>query len=381
MLMLASDVVIIGGGIIGCSIAHYLTALSDARVTILDKGLLGGQATNAAAGMLAPLAETDEPTPFLDLGLASLRLFPALAAELLERTGIDIELTYNGLLRMAASEDEAEQFQETLRWQSSYGLPLRWLDARELHEVEPLAGPLLHGAIYSEGEPHVASSRLARALAESAARRGARLLEGQQVVGLVTARDRVVAVRTLDGEAPAGQVVLAAGAWNAIAAEWLGAREYVPVFPIRGQILALKAFPQVLERTLYAKEGYIVPKRDGSLMVGATEDQAGFDTRVRARGMTKLLNMLDTLAPDLRDLPFDRAWAGLRPCSADRLPILGMLPGWENVAIAAGHYRNGILLSPITGQAIAALLTTGESNSLLQPFWPERFVDDDPDLA
>jgi glycine oxidase len=372
-----SDVVIIGGGVIGCAIAHYLTALTDAQVTVLEKGAIGGQATNAAAGMLAPLAESDEPSPFLDLGLASLRLFPALAAELRETTGIDIELTYNGLLRVAMHEEEAEQLQANLRWQSAYGLPLRWLDAREVRAVEPLAGPTLCGALYSEGEPHVASLRLARALAESAARRGAQLLEGQQVIGLVTARDRVVAVRTLDGEVPAGQVVLAAGAWSAIVAEWLGAREYVPVFPIRGQILALKALPRTLRHTLYTREGYVVPKGDGSLIVGATEDQAGFDTRVQARGIATLLDVLKVLAPDLREMPFERAWAGLRPCSADKLPILGMLPGWENVVVAAGHYRNGILLSLITGQTIATLLVRGESDPLLQPFWPERFGEDE----
>ncbi len=382
------DVAVVGGGIIGCVVAYYL-ARAGARVAVLERDQIAAEASSAAAGMLAPLAEGAAPGPFLDLALASLSRFGALAAELREATGIDVELITAGLLRPALDDAEAADYQASLATQRALGLPLQWLNAAEARALEPLLAPDVRGALASPAEHQVNPARLTTALARAAAAHGATFHLGAVARGLLRDSDRVVGVRLADGDLPADHVVIAAGAWAASCGEWLGTP--IPVTPIKGQMLAVSlppgaqskadAHPPLLGgrggqlcRTLYARAGYLVPKADGTIYVGATVERAGYDRRVTAAGASALLDALKRLAPALADATLVRTWAGLRPGTPDHLPILGPVPGYRGVTLATGHYRNGILLAPITGELIAQAVLGQPTTLPLAPFSVERFV-------
>jgi glycine oxidase len=226
--------------------------------------------------------------------------------------------------------------------------------------------------VYSEAEHQVNPARLVEALARAAAARGALLWTGTPAEGLLWQGARVVGLRLADRDLAASHVVLAAGCWSARCGDWLGSR--VPVEPVKGQMLALRPRGAVPRHTLYGAAGYLVPKADGTLFVGATVERAGFDRRVTAAGVAELLALVPALAPSLADATFVRAWAGLRPATPDHQPILGAVPGVEGVTLATGHYRNGILLAPITGEMVAQVVQ-GQATALsLAPFTLERFA-------
>ncbi len=367
-----SDVIIVGGGVVGCTIAYHLV-LAGARVTLLERREVAGEASGAAAGMLAPLSESSRPGPFLDLCLASLRLFPALADALHQETGIDIEYLPSGILRVALTEDEERELRHRFEWQTALGglgLPLEWVDAAALGRLEPRLAPA-RGAISSPQEHQVSAGRLTQALAHAAARRGAALRQGVAVTGLATNGRRVTGVRTPAGNASGGEVVLAAGSWTGAFARRLGVP--LPVRPVRGQMLAFADFALPLRHVVWGEAAYLVPKANGFLFVGATVEDVGFRRSTTVRGLRHLRRAARALVPSLAYGEVASSWAGLRPGSADGLPILGRVPGWDGVSVASGHFRNGILLAPITGRLMAQLLTGGETELPLAPFSPGRF--------
>ena len=367
---LSADVVVVGGGVIGLSVAWHLRR-EGASVILLEGGQVGGQATGAAAGMLAPLAEAKEAGPFVTLGLASLRRYPEFVDALREETGMDAELTGPGMLRTATGEDELEALSREFAWQRALDLPIEWLSGAEVHMREPALSANIEAAVLSTFEKNVEPRRLARALALANVRRKVSILEGTPVFGFEKAGARVTGVHTPGGILSCGQVVIAGGAWTKTIGSWLEAN--LPIFPVRGQILALSCLPPPLKHTLYTRAGYLVPKADGRVVVGATEDSAGFDARPTAQGMARLLNFAVQQIPSLATAPFENAWAGLRPACVDELPILGPLPGWENAYVATGHFRNGILLAPITGEILAQSLLHDCPHPLLPTFRACRF--------
>ena len=366
-----SDVVVVGGGVIGLSVAWALTQ-QGASVVVIERGQVGGQATGAAAGMLAPLAEAKGAGPFVALGLASLQRYPAFVNALREETGLDPELIGPGMLRMAHSECEEAALAQEFAWQRTQGLPIEWLSGAEARKLEPALRPDVRAAALSVREQNVEPRRLVCALAQSCGRRGVRILENAAVIGFTTVGVCVTEVQTVSERLTCGAVVVAGGAWTETIAGWL--RAALPISPVRGQILALACLPPPIRHTLYTHAGYLVPKADGRIVVGATEDRAGFETRPTAQGLLRLLTIATTLLPALENAPFESAWAGLRPASADGLPVLGRLSGWENAHVAAGHFRNGILLAPITGEIMAQDVLGGPSHSLLPAFLPDRFM-------
>ena len=366
----SSDVVIIGGGIIGLSIAWSL-ASKGASVTVLERGQVGGQATGAAAGMLAPLAEAIEPGPFVDLGLASLRAYPNFVAALRDETGMDAELVGPGMLRVAMTEHDDDSLCAAFAWQRAGGHRVERLSGEDVRRLEPAVSPETMSAILSPEERHVEPRRLVRAVALAAANRRVRIVEGAQVTGLDRTGARVDTVHTVAEKFACGTAVIAGGAWTQEIGVWLGAS--FPIAPVRGQILSLLGLRPLFRHTIYTHSGYLVPKADGRIVVGATEDRAGFDARPTARGMAALLSMAPTLVPDLAELPFDTAWAGLRPASSDGLPILGLIRECENAYIASGHFRNGILLAPITGQLLAQAILSQKQDGIPSAFCPDRF--------
>ena len=379
-----TDVAIVGGGVIGCAAAYYLTE-AGASVTLLERDGLAGEASGAAAGMLIPPAiyllrqdthlalKQAEALPagaLRDLGLASLRLYPSLVDALRDETGSDVQYKATGILLVAQTEGRAEALRALVRRQQESGPSLEWVEGEPLCRLEPGLSPALTGAAYSPEERHVNAALLTEALAGAAASRGAVLRRGAAVSRFLVSDSRVVAVCTGDGDKiAADHIVLAAGPWTRPLARRLGFD--VPTRPMRGQMLAYHS--RAVRHILWGDEGYLVPKAGGFLYAGATVEDVGFRPATTRRGLASLRRMARGLVPALRHGEVASAWAGLRPGSPDGHPIIGRLPGKDNVYVATGHFRNGILLGPITGKLIAQLITEGKTETSLAPFSAARF--------
>jgi glycine oxidase len=362
----APDAVVVGGGVIGAAVAWTL-ARAGLAVTLLERGTLAGEASGVAAGMLAPLSESHEAGALTRAGLASLALFPALVEELRDATGIDAELDRSGCLRVPADEAEAEALLARADDER------RWLDAREVRRLAP---GLVHegrGALFAPREAHVRSALLTRAFAAGAALRGARLETGVAAHGLLRDGARVCGVASSAGERPAGAVVLCPGPFAAACAAWLGEDARIPVEPVRGQLVQLAPEPGAAPRTIvWGRDVYLVPRRDGSLVAGATVERVGFDARVTAEGVAALLAAARSLLPALAGARFLGAAAGLRPDTPDHLPLVGPWPDAAGLVLAAGHYRCGVLLAPLTGRLVAdGILGKGWAEPA---FAPSRFA-------
>ncbi len=358
--MRAPDVIVVGGGVVGASVAFHL-AREGMAVALLERGGLAAAASGAAAGMLAPIGEARAPGALLGLGLLALRGFEALCAELRERSGVDAQYLASGTLRVALSDDEAETLRAralALLADRELGVELEWLDPAAARALEPGLSFAARGAIWSPREGHVSSPILTRAYAEAAGALGARIETGIPVEGLVCEGNAVKGVRTRAGRRPAGAVVLCTGAWTPGCLGWLpGARaDLLPVVPVRGQTVTLEAPPRPRPGVIVSgNRAYLVPKRDGALIVGATEEHVGFDCRVTAAGVRGLLDAAPSLVPELQGASFRGASAGLRPGSPDGLPALGAWPEARGLFVAAGHHRNGVLFSAVTGRFMADL--------------------------
>jgi len=367
--MAAPDVIIVGGGVIGCAIAYYV-AEAGAQVTILERGEVGGEASGASAGILAPLELSVESGLLLDLCLASMPLHPSLADTLREETGIDVEYLRSGILRVALTDEDADDLHALVQGQRAGGV-MEWVDAEALSRLEPRLAAA-RGGVYSPHYHQVNAHRLTQALVQGAVARGAALRQGVAVTGFVTSGSRVSGVRTGDGRMTAGHVILAAGSWTAV----LGRRLSVmlPVKPMRGQMLAFPDSSSPLRHILLGEDGgYLAPKANGFLFVGATVEDVGFRKNTTVKGLAGLRRMAAALVPSLAYAEVASDWAGLRPGSPDDLPMLGPVPGWEGLSVASGHFRKGILLAPITGRLMAQWLTEGRAEMPLEPFSPARF--------
>lgn len=372
------DVVIIGAGVVGCSIAYY-TAKAGLRVALVDKGRPATEASWAGAGLLAPLADavselTEQRQSFQQLCLTGLRCFDGLDERLKDETGVDIELVKVPTLRPALSENEASKLQAAGQAQQHVLAGLEWLEAASAREIEPLLPAHIYGALLSPFEYNVQGVRLAQAYVQGAKQQGAQIFEDRFVSSLLWHEGRrVVGIETGQGSIRAEAVVIAPGAW---AARWQNFTQPA-IFPVKGQMIALKPRPHqpALRHNLYHPTvGYLLPKMSGSIYVGATSEEADFDKTVTGAGVKSLLEVTAQLAPDLLAAEFEQAWAGLRPASADGLPLLGASRSAPGLWWAAGHFRNGILLGPLTGLILAELLQ-GRSTPFgldLNAFAPDR---------
>jgi glycine oxidase len=373
-----ADVIVVGGGVIGCAIAYYLSkegarpdGRPSGRVVVLERGLIGGEASGAAAGMLAPLTEAHGPSPFLDLCLASHRLFPELADTLRAEVGVDVEYVPSGLLRVVFTEAQEAELRSHFEWQEGLGMGVRWIDGDTARGLEPLLSRRLRGAVYSPLEHQVNPGRLVQGFARAAEAQGAVIRQETPVAGLLRRGSRVTGVRLAGETLSADNVVLAAGPWTKRLSAALGV--LVPVKPVRGQMLALGGGPPPVRHIVWGPRGYIVPKVNGFVFVGATVEEVGYRKSTTKRGLTSLRRMANALVPALTHATQVDAWAAFRPGSADNLPILGAAPGWDGLWVASGHFRNGILLSPVTGQLMARSILEGKEVEALSPFSPARF--------
>lgn len=368
----SSRIVIVGGGVIGCSIAYHL-AKRGFQVHLLERDEMGAQASGAAAGLFSWLKPMSKMDAYNRLLLASRNLFPSLVAELEEATGIVVEYEQCGTLRTIQHAVRIRRVQPWARACQAAGLQVALLTEAETRQLEPLLAPEICGAISFPDEGQVRATRMVEALAQAARSYGATLRTHTAVVGVEQAHGRVIAVKTAEGEAlPCDHLIIASGAWAADCGAWL--KRTLPISPERGQVLALHQPSSPIRHILIGKGIYIAPKQDGTVIVGATKDDVGFDARNTAGGVLWLLESACQLVPELASCAIERIWAGLRPRTPDREPILGAAPGWENVTLAVGHYSFGVLLSAITGHALAELLATGQTPELIRPFSLARFA-------
>lgn len=366
-----TDVAIIGGGVIGCAIAYRL-AKAGVRSVVLERGETGREASGAAAGMLAPLSEAHGPGPFFDLMMASLQLFPAVLDDLRQLAPkIDVQHQRLGVLRIAMNEEQLGQLRQRYAWQQSSGGKSEWLRPEELRGLEPELSPKVIAGILSPGEQQLDPLRLTQAFAKAAQSLGAEVHTDSPVLGFEHKGGRVTGARTQQGVLSAGHVVIAAGSWSGQVAERLGVR--LPMRPIRGQILELGGLGITLRHIIWG-EGYLTPKPGGVVQAGTTVEEAGFRSHTTLAGLRKIRAAANRMIPALRQARTVRSWAGLRPASADGLPALGPLPAWDNVIIAAGHFRNGILLAPITGHLMTELIIQGKTEMDISPYRPGRFA-------
>ena len=370
--MIASNnhVVVVGGGVIGCSIAYQLAG-TGVRVTVVERGKLGGGASGVAAGMVAALSEGFSAGEPLKLALEGRSLLLELLPQLQKESGIDVEYLCPGILHLALTQEDEEGLKARLEWQEPLGMEVRWLTSQEVRHKEPALGEGIRGALYSPQEGHLNSSRLVRAFAQGAARRGATLLQDTEVMGLLCHQRRVTGVRLASGDLEADWVVMASGAWAGRYGDWLGVD--IPVHPVKGQILATRILPAPISGGVWHGLTYLVPKADGSIVIGTTREEVGFRDSPTIQGIASILSSAIKLVPAMAGAELHKVWAGPRPASPDGIPILGPVDGWEGVLLAGGHYRSGILLSAATGKLISDYITRGEERPL-SPFGLSRFA-------
>lgn len=361
--------VIAGGGVIGCAIAYYLTE-AGADVVLIERGELAGEASGAAAGLLIPPDRAAAPGPFRDICLAGLALYHPVIDRLQNQSRIDVRRIDSGLLVVAQTPERAGILKAHASWQSKRGVPTEWVEGDELRRLEPALSPSVKGAALSTGDLNVDPGQVTRAFAFAAEAAGADLRTGTMLTGFHSHGSRVSGVTTNLGDIEADCIILAAGPWTEVLAHRLGAN--VPTPPMRGQMIAYRSLE--VRHAIWGEDGYLVPKPGGLVYAGATVEDVGFRKRTTPRALAGLRRMATTLVPSLRRAEVVSEWAGLRPGSPDGLPIIGLLPGRENVYVATGHFRNGILLAPITGKLVSQLILEGHTEMPLSAFSPERFL-------
>lgn len=363
------SVVVIGGGVIGACCTFQL-AKAGAKVTLLEKSHFGAGASGCSAAMLECQTHAYRGDTFLSLAKPSLDLFPQLYEELKELTGIDFEYERCGILNLAMSEEEAFFLQSCVRDQQIRGLSTEWLEPEDVEEEFPQINPEYFGGAYYHEDGQINGELFLEALLEGARKYGADLRENTGPVILGPTRDGLRAV-SAEGVYEADTYVVTAGAWTD---EVMGRYFLSCISPVRGQLVFYSTPPNWLSSPIFTKRhGYVVPKRRGYALVGSTTEEVGYDSSTTDEAMVDLIQKGQHMVPGLRRCDLRGISAGLRPKSKDDFPVIGPLPSQENILVAAGHYRNGMLLAPITAEIITALVEKKTPPVDVQPFLPQRF--------
>ncbi len=366
-----SDIVVIGGGIIGLAVARRL-CLNGCKVVVLEQSRTGRGASWAAAGMLAPHCEFDEPNPYFDLCRTGLKRYKGFIEALVEETGCSIDYNGTGMIYPAMSIGSQSRLEDRYDRHHRSGIPVERLSVREARRLEPNLSNKVHMALRYPADHQVESRDVVSALARSVLLHGGEIREGVAARKIVLDGDRVASVETTDGSWNTATVVNTMGC-RARYLDGVPPRHRVPVRPVRGQILALRAGAESpFRHTIYTGDVYLVPRADGRLIVGATVEEAGFRNEVTVGGVMQLLHGALELAPGLKSYPVESTWSGLRPVTEDGWPVLGAT-GTPGLYAATGHGRNGILLSPLTAELIAETILNGRVPPIMKPFLPTRF--------
>jgi glycine oxidase len=369
------QVIIVGGGVIGLATA-WRSLVGGLSVTVIDPDP-SSQASHVSAGMLTPVGElTYGEEPLLRLGIASRERYPSFVAELEETTGLTTAYRTDGILEVAFDTDDLAYLDDLRRFQESLGIPTEALDGKECRKLEPLLAPTVRGGLLAPDDGSIDPRRLTAALLVAVERLGGTVVR-ERAEGVLIESDTCVGVRLADGtELRADRVLLATGPWTHLL-DGLPPGLIPPIRPVKGQILRLRGAPGFLARgTRGVVRGapiYLVPRADGEVVIGATQEELGYDTTITAGGVWQLLRDARELVPGLTELAFAEVNAGLRPGSPDNAPLLGPV-GPAGLLVATGHFRNGVLLTPVTAEAMAAVLATGELPEVAKPFMASRFT-------
>ncbi len=367
-----SDVLIIGGGVIGLTLARALHKKGVSRITILERGSVGKEASHAAAGMLAPNAETEKADDFFRLCNESNKLYTEFAAELKDETDIDIELDKQGTLYLALTESDSAEILRRFEWQRAAGLAVEHLTAQETRALEPFVSPDVRESLFFPNDWQVENRKLLLALEKYVLMNGIKIRENVSITNLLTENGEITGAKSETEKFFASRIVLATGAWTSLVkAENL----VLPrITPVRGQMIEFHTAKRLFQKVIYSPRGYLVPRADGRVLAGATVEEAGFDKNLTRAGIEFLQDNTFEIAPSLLNLEIAGKWAGLRPFAADGLPVLGSFPHVENLTLATAHYRNGILLAPLTARILAEKIAENKDSEYLKIFSPGRFT-------
>lgn len=367
---MAIEHLIIGGGIIGLSIARELRLRTGSSVTVYDAGDCGKKASWAAAGMLGANVETTRRDLFHDLCVRSRDMFPDLADALMDETGIDIGLDRRGTLSLALTDQELASLRaEFAEFPADTDAEL--LSDSDVRRAEPFISPDVRGAIYHRGDWQVDNRALVRALIASCLDLGVEIVENAAVENVIIENGNAVGVVVDGAEVAAGDVILANGAWASLIKFGVAMPSF-SVKPIRGQIVEFHTAKRLFEHVLHSRRGYLVPRNDGRILAGATTEDVGFDDSTTEAASAELSRMAYEISPSLANLTPGDHWSGLRPFAADGLPVIGRPQGIGNLLIATAHYRNGILLAPATAGLVGDAVSNAEDPTEFTAFGPER---------
>ncbi len=368
-----TDVVIIGGGAAGCSVAYYLS-LAGVKATVIEREGIGTQASGFSAGGLNPLEGTNIPGPLGSLAIESFRMHRQLWSELQDSTGIDYEGRVIDLVKVAFQDSDLTELEESLRLFNAAqddGFSAHWLERQDLLELEPRISPSAIKGLFARGNAALDSYKYTLALATAAEAKGAIFRSGT-VQGLRRTGGRVTGVSIGSQEIACGQLVLAAGPWSREAEGWLNIS--LPVDPLKGEILRLEVPGAPISQDFSGGGGSLHPKPDGLVWCGTTEEWLGFDKNLSESARQSILRGAVTLMPQMADSVLSLQTACLRPVTPDWLPIIGRAPGWDNVFLTTGAGKKGILLSPAMGKATADLITEGRTSLSIETCNPQRFA-------
>ena len=355
----ARDVIIVGGGIVGCLTA-FLLARQGLKVTLLEADSVGSHASGFAFGEMGALEGTGIPDPLLDFSVWSLQRHHRLSQEFIEASGVDNQFQFTNRLTLAFDEESAEALKKKLAWQQKVdAFTVSWLEPEEVVKVEPMASPLSLGGVYVQNAASVEPYRHTLAAAQSAEKYGGKVLQ-RRVTGLLSQNQRCTGVSFDAGRLEAGMVVLAMGPWAGQASQWCGLD--IPVSPLKGQLLRLENEAGPIKTSLYWNGNYVVTKPDGLTWAGTTEEEVGFDEDTTPQARDSIMADLLKMAPALTDARLVQHTACLRPLSVDGMPIVGKVPGWENLYIGTGAGRKGILWSTGMSFGLADLILKGQTD-------------------
>jgi glycine oxidase len=370
--MAGHSVIIAGGGVIGLACALECR-WRGYEVILVEKGRCGGQASGAAAGLLAPFSENaDQPDAFYQLCRESLDMYEEWLEKIRQWSPVDPQFVRTGCLNAVFHEADVQPMIRRMTWQRTAGARAEWVDRADLRRMEPALTPDVVGALYYPDEAHLYAPAYVRALEEACRKSGVVMIEGAGELKIKEWRQGIVLAASRTEDLRGERLILCAGAWSG---EWQDLFSvHWPVYPIRGQICAFPSEYGEIRHIVYTSQGYAVGKQNGSLVCGASEDVAGFDTTVTDQGISRLKRWSRRLIPALSARETHHAWAGLRPATQDGYPLLGPLASAERVICAFGHYRNGILLSPVTARVVGDWVEGKTVFPYMKAFDPMRFT-------
>jgi glycine oxidase len=363
--MRSPDVVIVGAGVIGAAIAYVLSCSTRLRVLLIERGTPGCEASSAAAGLLAFGSGRARGGALFDLRRASARMFPELVSALQMETGIDVGYRQSGIIALAFSGPEGTALRELVRHRETQGLRCVMLEPTEVRSLEPAVNPAIHVGAFFYDDAAIDGARLVAALVQASAGRGVRVWS-HCAVHAITSNGAAVTVRLEDRCIEAGIAVVAAGAWSGEVVAGCGKK--IPLRPARGEMAALRAEGWQIHHPLTTGDKYLVPGWSDEVRIGSTMAFVGYNKEVTTDGIATLRSAAGGIVPQARNAALIRAWAGLRPCSTIRRPIIGRLPKMDNVILACGHHRSGILLAPITARMVTEMIAGGPAPVPLHPF-------------